>query len=222
LNRILKRIFDVMIAGSALILLAPIIALVAVMIYLRMGRPVLFRQMRPGYKGVPFVFLKFRTMADMYDGSGALLSDEVRLTNYGKMLRRLSLDELPQLWNVLKGEMSLVGPRPLLMRYLERYTPEQARRQEVRPGITGWAQVNGRNALTWEEKFEKDVWYVDHMSAWLDARILVKTIWRVLCRQGINQTGVATAEEFMGSQLECANGWMGNRESGLETAPKQR
>lgn len=200
MKQIVKRIFDVVVAGSALILLVPVMGIVAAIIYWRMGRPILFRQMRPGYKGAPFVFLKFRTMSEEQDAKGELLSDEARLTSVGKTVRRLSMDELPQLWNVVKGEMSLVGPRPLMMRYLERYTPEQARRHEVKPGITGWAQVNGRNALSWEEKFEKDVWYVDHMSVWLDARILVRTVWSVVHRQGINQPGMATAEEFMGTE----------------------
>ncbi|MGH7746461.1 MAG: sugar transferase [Candidatus Dormibacteria bacterium] len=199
MNRTLKRIFDVIIAGTAMIMLTPVIAIVAVMVYLRMGRPVMFRQMRPGYKGVPFAFLKFRTMADIFDATGRFLSDEVRLTSYGKMLRRLSLDELPQLWNVLKGDMSLVGPRPLLMRYLDRYTPDQARRQEVKPGITGWAQVNGRNDLTWEERFRLDIWYVDHWSLGLDAWIIWKTIGTLFAQEGISQRGHATMPEFMGS-----------------------
>jgi len=222
LNRSLKRVFDVAVAGSALALLSPVLGIVAAIIYFRMGRPVLFRQLRPGYMGVPFAFLKFRTMTDARDARGELLSDEERLTGCGEMLRRMSLDELPQLWNVLRGEMSLVGPRPLLMRYLERYTAEQARRQEVKPGITGWAQVNGRNALSWEEKFEKDIWYVDHMSAWLDAKIMVQTIWNVLHRRGINQPGMATAEEFMGTRREAAEQWMDTADAGLETTSKDR
>ena len=194
--------FDVFTAGIALAFLGPVMAIIAVLVYLSMGRPVLFRQLRPGYKGMPFILLKFRTMTDARAVNGALLSDESRLTSLGRLLRRLSLDELPQLWNVLKGDMSLVGPRPLLLRYLDRYTPEQARRHEVKPGITGLAQVNGRNALTWEAKFERDTWYVDHMSLWLDARIIIQTIWSVLQRRGISQAGNATAEEFMGTRQE--------------------
>jgi len=212
MKRIVKRMIDVLVATVALALLAPVAGIAAIVIYLTMGRPVLFRHLRPGYKGVPFVLLKFRTMTDARDARGELLSDEFRLTCIGKMLRRLSLDELPQLWNVMKGEMSLVGPRPLLMCYLERYTAEQARRHEVKPGITGWAQVNGRNALSWEEKFDKDVWYVEHMSVWLDAKIIAQTIWNVFRRRGINQPGMATAEEFMGAQRESAGQWMGSAE----------
>ncbi len=204
--------FDVFIAGIALALLAPVMGIVGILIYLTMGRPVLFRHQRPGYKAAPFILLKFRTMTDARDATGVVLIDELRLTRFGKMLRRLSLDELPQLWNVLKGDMSLVGPRPLLMRYVDRYTAEQARRHEVKPGITGWAQVNGRNALTWEEKFDKDVWYVDQMSVWLDAKIIVQTIWNVLRRRGINQPGIATAKEFLGTHQESAEHWMDSAE----------
>lgn len=190
--------FDVVIAGSALVCLAPVMGIVAIIIYLTIGRPVLFRHVRPGYKGVPFILLKFRTMTGARDARGELLSDELRLTPFGKMLRRLSLDELPQLWNVLKGEMSLVGPRPLLMCYLDRYTPEQARRHEVKPGITGWAQVNGRNALSWEEKFALDIWYVDNWSLKVDALILLRTLIRVLKREGISNAGHATMPGFTG------------------------
>jgi len=204
--------FDVFIAGIALALLAPVMGIVGILIYLTMGRPVLFRHQRPGYKAAPFILLKFRTMTDARDATGVVLIDELRLTRFGKMLRRLSLDELPQLWNVLKGDMSLVGPRPLLMRYVDRYTAEQARRHEVKPGITGWAQVNGRNALTWEEKFDKDVWYVDQRSMWLDAKIIVQTIWNVLRRRGINQPGIATAKEFLGTHQESAEHWMDSAE----------
>lgn len=212
MNRALKRISDVLIASIALALFAPVMGIIATIIYLTIGRPILFRQQRPGYKTVPFILLKFRTMTDAQDGAGVLFVDELRLTFFGKMLRRLSLDELPQLWNVLIGEMSLVGPRPLLMQYLDRYTPQQARRHEVKPGITGWAQVNGRNALTWEEKFDKDVWYVDHMSAWLDAKIIGQTIWCAFRQRGINQPGMATAEEFLGTHGESAGQWMGSTE----------
>jgi sugar transferase EpsL len=198
MNRILKRLMDVSIAAAALFLFAPLMAVIALVILLTMGKPVLFRHVRPGYKAVPFVLLKFRTMNYLFGAQGRPLSDDERLTPMGKLLRRLSLDELPQLWNVLKGEMSLVGPRPLLTDYLERYSPEQARRHEVKPGITGWAQVNGRNALTWEGKFERDVWYVDNASFWLDARIIAMTLWKTMKREGISQHGQATAEEYKG------------------------
>jgi len=164
-----------------------------------MGSPVFYRQDRPGRDGEPFSILKFRTMAGIRNGDDQLLCDEMRLTRFGRFLRRTSLDELPELINVLKGEMSLIGPRPLLMEYLERYTVEQARRHEVKPGITGWAQVNGRNALTWEEKFEFDVWYVDHVSFWFDLKILAMTVWQVLRPRGITADGFATMPEFMGS-----------------------
>jgi len=161
-----------------------------------MGTPVLFRQRRPGLHGKPFICYKFRTMTDSRDSDGSLLPDSERLTGFGRFLRKTSLDELPELFNVLKGDMSLVDPRPLLMQYLDRYTPEQARRHEVKPGITGWAQVNGRNALTWEEKFKLDVWYVNNRSLWLDLKIIAMTIWKILIREGINQPGQATMEEF--------------------------
>jgi sugar transferase EpsL len=164
------------------------------------GAPVLFRQTRPGMGGKPFLMYKFRTMTDQRDTAGNLLPDEKRLTRFGKFLRSTSLDELPELINVLKGEMSLVGPRPLLMEYLGRYSPEQARRHEVRPGITGWAQVNGRNAISWEEKFKLDVWYVDNRSLWLDIKILWMTFVKVFKREGISQEGQATAEKFMGGK----------------------
>jgi len=162
------------------------------------GTPIIFRQKRPGYHGKPFWVYKFRTMTNAHDAQHNLLPDEQRITRLGRFLRSTSLDELPELFNVLRGEMSWVGPRPLLMQYLERYSPEHARRHEVLPGITGWAQVNGRNALTWEEKFKLDVWYVDHWSFWLDIRILLLTVVKVLRREGINQPGQATAEEYMG------------------------
>jgi len=172
--------------------------LIALAVRLRLGVPVLFRQRRPGLHGQPFTLLKFRTMTGARDAAGNLLPDAERLTPLGRFLRATSLDELPELLNVLKGEMSLVGPRPLLLEYLTRYTPEQARRHDVRPGITGWAQVNGRNALSWEHKFALDVWYVDHVSLGLDLKILVLTALRVLARQGISQPGHATMEEFLG------------------------
>ena len=161
-----------------------------------MRSPIFFRQQRPGLDGKPFILLKFRTMTEDRDEHGNLLPDVKRLTRLGRFLRRTSLDELPELFNVLKGEMSLVGPRPLLMQYIDRYTAEQARRHEVKPGITGWAQINGRNAITWDKKFEYDVWYVDHQSFWLDLKIIALTIWKILKREGINQQGYATAEEF--------------------------
>ena len=194
-----KRAMDVAVAGTALLLLSPVIALTALAIRLRLGSPVVFRQTRPGMGGRPFQVVKFRTMTEARGPDGALLPDAERLPPFGALLRRTSLDELPQLWNVLRGDMSLVGPRPLLMQYLARYTPEQARRHQVRPGITGWAQVNGRNAVSWERKFELDVWYVDHRSLGLDLKILAMTVARVFHRHGISQPGQATAEEFMGT-----------------------
>jgi len=182
------------------ILISPLLGLVALLIRLKLGRPVLFRQDRPGYQGKPFTLYKFRTMKVSRNEEGNLLPDSERLTSLGRLLRSFSLDELPELINVLRGEMSLVGPRPLLMQYLERYTPEQARRHDVLPGMTGWAQVNGRNLLTWEDKFRFDVWYVDNWSVWLDVKILLLTLLGVLWREGISQPGHATAEEFMGSK----------------------
>jgi lipopolysaccharide/colanic/teichoic acid biosynthesis glycosyltransferase len=194
----LKRAFDIVVSSTALFLLSPLMALIALAIRLTMGRTILFRQPRIGYKGRVFTIYKFRTMTDARDAQGNLLPDAERLTPLGRFLRSNSLDELPELFNVLKGDMSLVGPRPLLVRYLDRYTPEQMRRHEVKPGITGWAQVNGRNALTWEQKFALDVWYVEHLSLWLDCKIIVLTIWKVLKREGISQPGHATMEEFVG------------------------
>ncbi len=197
-----KRLFDLLFTVPAVLLLSPLLVLIALLVYLFHGRPVLFRQLRAGYRGQPFWIYKFRTMNDARDAHGNLLPDEQRLTSLGRFLRATSLDELPELFLVLSGKMSLVGPRPLFLHYLERYTPEQARRHEVLPGITGWAQINGRNALTWEEKFRLDVWYVDHRSFWLDLKILLLTVWKVLKREGISQPGHATAEEFMGTQGE--------------------
>ncbi len=197
-----KRLLDLLLTVPGLILLSPLLLAIALLIRLRMGPPVLFRQLRPGYRGQPFTLLKFRTMMDRRDARGQPLPDEQRLTPLGRRLRSFSLDELPELFNVLKGDMSLVGPRPLLMQYLKRYTPEQARRHEVLPGITGWAQVNGRNALTWEDKFRFDVWYVDNWSLWLDIRILLRTLWIVLRREGISQEGMATAQEYLGPPEE--------------------
>ena len=179
--------------------LSPAMLLVALFVRRKLGSPVLYRQQRPGLRGKSFTIYKFRTMSDRYGRNGCLLPDSDRLTHFGKVLRSASLDELPELFNVLKGEMSLVGPRPLLMQYLERYTPEQMRRHEVKPGITGWAQVNGRNAISWEEKFNLDVRYIEHQSLSLDLKIIGLTVWEILKREGINQSGQATAEEFKGS-----------------------
>ncbi|MGQ9768866.1 MAG: sugar transferase [Anaerolineae bacterium] len=199
-----KRVLDVVLAGAALVVLSPVILIIALAIRLWMGPQVSFRQVRPGLYGRPFTLYKFRTMTDARDVQGNLLPDAERLTPLGRFLRATSLDELPELWNVLKGDMSLVGPRPLLMQYLDRYTPEQARRHEVRPGITGWAQVNGRNALSWEQKFALDVWYVDNLSLWLDLKIIALTVWKILKREGISQPGQATAEEFMGRMVNIS------------------
>lgn len=193
-----KRLMDFFGALVGIVLFAPLMLLIGFFIRLKMGAPVLFRQFRPGLHGRPFVIYKFRTMKEERDSRGNLLPDELRLTRLGRFLRSTSLDELPELFNVLKGDMSLVGPRPLLMEYLERYTPEQARRHEVKPGITGWAQVNGRNAITWEEKFKLDVWYVDNWSLWLDVKIMWLTLVKVLKREGISAQGHATMPEFMG------------------------
>ena len=186
----MKRLFDITAVVVTAAVWLPLLLVVGLAVRLALGRPVLFVQARPGLRGLPFRLIKFRTMRE---GAG---SDAERLTRLGRWLRATSLDELPELFNVLRGEMSLVGPRPLLMRYLERYTPEQARRHEVRPGLTGWAQVNGRNALGWEQKFAYDVWYVDHRSFWLDAKILWLTVWQVLARRGISAEGEATMGEF--------------------------
>ena len=195
----LKRIVDVSIVSLLLIALCLPMLVTALIVRLTMGSPVLFRQVRPGLHGRAFELMKFRTMTEAKHDQGNPLSDEQRLPSTGRWLRRLSLDELPQLINVLRGDMSLVGPRPLLMEYLPLYSQEQARRHEVRPGITGWAQVNGRNTLSWEDKFKLDVWYVDHMSLWLDLKILGMTVWKVLRSEGINQQGQATAEPFRGN-----------------------
>lgn len=193
-----KRALDLLIVIPGLIVVSPLLVLIALLVWVVHGRPILFRQRRPGYRAHPFTVYKFRTMTSTTDAQGELLPDSERLTPLGRFLRSFSLDELPELINVLRGEMSLVGPRPLLMRYLDRYSPQQARRHEVLPGITGWTQINGRNAISWEEKFRFDVWYVDHWSLWLDIQILLTTAWKVLKREGISQPGQATAEEFMG------------------------
>lgn len=204
--RAVKRLIDTVLAAAVLALAAPVVLVIALAIRASMGRPVLFRQARPGLHGRLFFIYKFRTMTDARDAQGRLLPDGERLTLLGRFLRSTSLDELPQLWNVLRGEMSLVGPRPLLPEYLDRYTPEQARRHEVRPGITGWAQVNGRNATTWEERLRQDVWYVDNWSLWLDFKILWMTVVKVLRREGVSKEGHATMPEFMGTQSEAAVG----------------
>lgn len=196
----MKRLFDLVASAIGLLLLAVPLALLAWQVRRKLGSPVLFTQVRPGLHGKPFRMVKFRTMTDARDASGALLPDAQRLTPFGRFLRASSLDELPELWNVLRGEMSLVGPRPLLMEYLPLYSPEQARRHEVRPGITGWAQVNGRNAISWVDKFALDVWYVDHRSLWLDVRILWLTVRKVVVRDGISAAGEATMQRFEGDK----------------------
>ncbi len=201
----LKRGLDLALASTGLVAAAPVLASVAAAVRLGIGRPVLFRQRRPGLRGRPFELVKFRTMTDARDAEGRPLPDDQRLTGLGRLLRATSLDELPELWNVLRGDMSLVGPRPLLMEYLERYTPEQARRHEVRPGLTGWAAVNGRNALSWEEKFALDVWYVDHRSLTLDLQILARTVLAVVRREGISAEGSATMPAFMGTGAPAAS-----------------
>lgn len=195
----MKRFFDLLVSLLLMILLSPLMLVIAILVRIKLGRPVLFSQARPGLHGKLFNIYKFRTMRDLYGPDGQLLPDGERLTSFGRFLRASSLDELPELFNVIKGEMSLVGPRPLLPAYLERYTPEQARRHDVLPGITGWAQINGRNALSWEDKFKLDLWYVDHHSLWVDLKILVITLWKAIKREGISTPGNATAPEFMGS-----------------------
>ncbi|MGB3500407.1 MAG: sugar transferase [Mesorhizobium sp.] len=196
----MKRFSDIISVFAALVILSPLIAITAFFVRRKLGTPVLFRQMRPGLNGAPFEMLKFRTMTDERGPDGALLPDAVRLTPFGRFLRSTSLDELPELWNVLKGEMSLVGPRPLLMEYLPLYSPEQARRHDVRPGLTGWAQINGRNALSWDEKFKLDIWYVDNRSFWLDLKIIALTVGKVLGRSGVSAQGEATMPRFTGSR----------------------
>lgn len=198
-HRFCKRIFDLVFSMLGLLLLSPVLIVVALLVRMRLGSPVLFLQQRPGLHGKPFHIYKFRTMTNACAADGTLLSNEERLTPLGQFLRAASLDELPELLNVLRGQMSLVGPRPLLMRYLDRYNSEQARRHDVLPGITGWAQINGRNAITWEDKFKLDVWYVDHCSVWLDLKILFLTVWKVVRREGIDQPGYTSAEDFMGA-----------------------
>jgi sugar transferase EpsL len=204
-----KRLMDVFGAGVGLLLLSPVIAVTAVVVRAALGRPVLFRQERPGLHGRPFTMFKFRTMLDARDAAGTPLADDRRLTRVGRILRGTSLDELPALWNVLRGDMSLVGPRPLLMEYLPLYSPLQARRHEVRPGITGWAQIHGRNAVGWEERFVLDTWYVDNRSLLLDLRILLMTVGSVLARHGISQEGHATMPRFTGGAGGSATGSSG-------------
>jgi lipopolysaccharide/colanic/teichoic acid biosynthesis glycosyltransferase len=193
-----KRTADILLASLAIAILSPVLLVVAILVRIRLGRPVLFRQRRPGLHGLLFTCLKFRTMNDTRDSSGKLLPDAERLTWLGSFLRRTSLDELPELWNVVRGDMSLVGPRPLLPEYLPRYSAFQQRRHEVTPGITGWAQVNGRNALTWEQKFKHDIWYIDHLNFWLDVKILCLTLLTVVRREGIEHDSHATMPEFLG------------------------
>lgn len=194
----IKRFIDIVGALIGLVAFSPIMIVVAFVIYITMGRPIIYKQLRPGLNGKPFIIYKFRTMLDLRDEDGNLLPDERRLTAIGKFLRYTTLDEVPEFWNVLKGDMSLVGPRPLLMEYLDRYDLEQARRHEVKPGMTGWAQVNGRNALTWEEKFKLDVWYVDNWNISLDLKIIFLTVIKVLKREGVSAKGYATMPEFKG------------------------
>ncbi len=200
IQRIAKRALDLLIAVPTTLLSLPLLAVIAIAVRINMGSPVVFRQLRPGYKGEPFTLMKMRTMRDATGPDGKQLPDAARLTPLGRFLRSTSLDELPQLFNVLRGDISIVGPRPLLMQYLDRYTPEQARRHNVIPGLTGWAQINGRNAISWEEKFALDVWYVDHWSFWLDLKIIGLTFARVLRRSGVASEGHVTMPEFMGSE----------------------
>ncbi|MEM1502844.1 sugar transferase [Domibacillus sp. 8LH] len=198
----MKRLFDFVCSFVGIVLLSPIILITALLIRIKLGSPIVFKQQRPGLHGKPFFVYKFRTMTDERDEFGDLLPDHIRLTSFGKLLRKLSLDELPQLFNVLKGDISLVGPRPLLMEYLGLYTPEQSRRHEVRPGITGWAQVNGRNAISWEEKFRLDVWYVENRSFWLDLKILMMTVMKVFKSEGVSQQGHVTMTKFTGAKKD--------------------
>ena len=195
----LKRLLDIVIASSALVLLSPVYAFVAYKVRKNLGSPVLFRQVRPGLKGKPFEMIKFRSMKDAVDAQGNPLPDRERLTPFGQMLRSSSLDEMPELWNVIKGEMSIVGPRPLLMEYLPLYNEQQAKRHNVRPGITGYAQVNGRNAISWEKKFELDTWYVENGSLWLDFKIMLKTVQKVIAKDDISAEGEATMTKFTGT-----------------------
>jgi sugar transferase EpsL len=198
-DKAIKRVLDVIISVAGLILFSPVLCTIGLVVLVLHGPPVIFKQKRPGLHGKPFTIYKFRTMKDLYDSNNNMLPDADRLTKFGRWLRATSLDELPELINVLKGDMSLVGPRPLLLEYIDRYTPEQARRHDVKPGVTGWAQVNGRNDLTWEEKFKLDVWYVDNRNFWLDLYIIIVTVWKVFRREGISAEGYATMPKFVGS-----------------------
>lgn len=195
-----KRIFDFTFALIALIILSPILLFIALLVRAFIGHPILFKQQRPGYRGLPFFIFKFRSMTNRRTRDGSLLPDAERLTRFGSFLRSLSLDEWPELLNILRGEMSFVGPRPLLMEYLPLYSPEQMRRHDVVPGLTGWAQVNGRNAIDWPTRFRMDIWYVDNWSFWLDIKIILMTIWKVISREGVNQEGQSTVEYFKGEQ----------------------
>jgi sugar transferase EpsL len=195
-----KRLFDLTLSAILVVLLLPVFFLLAILVLLFIGPPVLFRQERPGYRGSPFIILKFRSMTGASDDSAQEPDDDVRLTPFGRLMRSLSLDELPELLNIVRGEMSFVGPRPLLMQYLPLYSREQMRRHEAYPGLTGWSQIHGRNILDWKSRFELDVWYVDHWSFWLDMKILILTVWKVLKREGINQPGTATKEYFTGNR----------------------
>jgi lipopolysaccharide/colanic/teichoic acid biosynthesis glycosyltransferase len=206
LKLFIKRMFDIAVGGLSLVLLSPLILFLAFFVRIKLGRPVLFRQHRPGLNGKPFIIYKFRTMVDANDADNKPLQDDQRLLPLGSFLRSTSLDELPELLNVLKGDMSIVGPRPLMMKYLDRYTPEQARRHEVKPGITGWAQINGRNTVSWEDKFRLDVWYVDNWNLLIDFKIILKSIVLVFKRSGISQQGRATVDEFMGTRQNTTTG----------------
>lgn len=206
LSRLIKSLGDRLLAAIALILLSPFVAILAIAIYFKMGSPVIFAQPRAGKDNRIFTFYKFRTMTDQRDRDGKLLPDMERLTPLGEFLRQTSLDELPQLWNVLRGDMSFIGPRPLITAYLDRYTPEQARRHEVTPGITGWAQVNGRNSISWEKKFQLDLWYIDHWNLWLDLRIFVQTVVKIIAKEGIDEDQNTTSREFMGTKSTTSKG----------------
>ena len=201
-EKYIKRLMDIVLSGGALIVLSPVLLVTAILVRTKLGSPVIFCQERPGKDEKVFKLYKFRSMTDQRDACGNLLPDEVRLTKFGKLLRSTSLDELPELWNILRGDMSIVGPRPLLVRYLPRYNEEQKHRHDVRPGLTGWAQVNGRNAISWEEKFRLDVWYVENLSFWVDMKTIFLTVKKVFCREGISSETAATMEEFMGTK-EC-------------------
>ena len=199
-EKYIKRLLDILLSGCALLVLSPVLLVTAVLVRVKLGSPVIFKQPRPGKDEKVFDLYKFRSMTDEKDENGQLLPDEARLTKFGKLLRSTSLDELPELWNILKGDMSIVGPRPLLVRYLPLYNAEQKHRHDVRPGLTGWAQANGRNAISWEEKFRLDVWYVQNLSFWVDVKALFLTVKKVFCREGISSETAATMEEFMGSE----------------------